>query len=51
MLHLKNEFMNWDGFLDVDSAAIIFGLTDNPTLLLWLLNVGGPVQLYSFSKQ
>ena len=51
MLYLKNEFMNWDGFLHADSVAIIFGLTNNPTLSLWLLNVRGPVQLYSFSKQ
>ena len=36
LLYLKNEFMNWTGFLHADSDAIIFGYTDNPTLPIWL---------------
>ena len=33
--------MNWVDFLHADSDEIIFGSkTDNPTLNVWLLNVG-----------
>ena len=35
-------------FLHADSDAVFFGYNDNPTLSLWLLNVGGPLQLYLF---
>ena len=38
---LKNETLNLTDFLYADSDAIVFGQTDNPTLHLWILNVGG----------
>ena len=28
MLHFKNEFLNWAGFFNVDSDAIVFDWTD-----------------------
>ena len=41
--------MDWADLLHADNGAIIYGLTDNPTLLIWLLSAGGPLQLYSLS--
>ena len=42
----NNKFMNWADFLNADSDAVIFGWTD--TVSFWLLNAGGPLQLYFF---
>ena len=39
MLYLKSEFRNRADFLDADSGAVIFGLTDN---------AGGQLQSHLF---